>query len=304
MRTAFIKTLCELAEQDERVWLLTGDLGYSVLECFRDQFPDRFVNVGVAEQNMIGVAAGLAMQGNIVFTYSISNFGFMRCLEQIRNDVCYHNANVKIVSIGCGFTYGPHGYTHHGLEDLAIMRTLPRMTVIAPADPLETKLAVQAIASYDGPCYLRLGKTGESVARGPLKRLEIGKGIKIREGEDAALLSCGNLLKIAVQAANEAKTRKGIAAYSMPFVKPIDKELIVDLALRYPIICTLEEGQLSGGFGSAVSEIISELPAPKARLYRLGIPDTILERAYTQKSALALFKLTVPGIVEFIENIL
>jgi transketolase len=161
MRTAFIKALTDLAETDNRIWLVTGDLGFSVLEEFASRFPDRYLNVGVAEQNMTGVAAGLAMSGKIVFTYSIANFPTLRCLEQVRNDVCYHNANVKIVAVGGGLAYGAQGYTHHAIEDLAILRALPNIRVIAPGDPAETRAAVMAIVNTPGPCYLRLGKAGE-----------------------------------------------------------------------------------------------------------------------------------------------
>ena len=145
MRTAFIEALCEEAVLDDRIWLLTGDLGYSVLECFAESFPDRYVNVGVSEQNMAGLAAGLAFCGKIVFIYSIGNFPVMRCLEQIRNDTCYHNLNVNIVAVGGGLAYGAAGYTHHAIEDLGVIRTLPNMTIIAPGDPIETKLAIKNI---------------------------------------------------------------------------------------------------------------------------------------------------------------
>src|SRR5689334_14978381 len=146
MRTSFIEALCEVAEQNDRVWLLTADLGYSVLERFASRFPRRYMNVGVAEQNLIGVAAGLARCGKIPFVYSIANFPTLRCLEQIRNDVCYHHGNVKVVAVGGGFSYGAQGYTHHGIEDLSIMRSLPGMTVVAPADPTEARLATSALA--------------------------------------------------------------------------------------------------------------------------------------------------------------
>jgi transketolase len=162
MRTTFIQTLCEIAERDERVWLLTADLGYSVLEPFAERFPSRFLNVGVAEQNMIGVAAGLAHSGKMPFVYSIANFPTLRCFEQIRNDVCYHEANVKIVAVGGGFAYGAQGYTHHGVEDLGVMRLLPNMIVVAPGDPVETRGATLAMAAHRGPCYLRLGKAREA----------------------------------------------------------------------------------------------------------------------------------------------
>src|SRR5438270_3981333 len=158
MRLSFIRSLCEAAGRDARVHLLTADLGYSVVEPFAAAFPKRFTNVGVAEQNLIGVAAGLALCGKCVFVYSIANFPTLRCLEQIRNDVCYHNLNVKIVAVGGGLAYGPQGYTHHGLEDLGVMLLMPNMTVVAPGDPIETRLATRAIAQKPGPCYLRLGK--------------------------------------------------------------------------------------------------------------------------------------------------
>ena len=148
MRTSFIDTLCQVAENDRRVWLVTGDLGYSVLEKFSSKFPERYLNAGVAEQNMVGVAAGLAMTGKVVFVYSIANFPTLRCLEQVRNDVCYHKLSVKIVAVGCGLAYGGHGYTHHGVEDLGVMSLLPHMTVIAPGDPVETRWATRPWWSF------------------------------------------------------------------------------------------------------------------------------------------------------------
>ena len=193
MRTAFINTLNELASRDERIWLLCGDLGFSVLEPFAKSFPNRYVNVGVAEQNMTGVAAGLALSGKIVFTYSIANFPVIRCLEQIRNDVCAHNLNVKIVSVGGGFAYGSAGYTHHGTEDLAIMRVLPNMTVLAPGDPVETRLLTVAATEQPGPCYLRLGKAGEPTIHTSEPEITIGKAIILRQGGDGTLISTGGM---------------------------------------------------------------------------------------------------------------
>src|SRR5262249_3580196 len=161
MRTAFIEALFELAKQDQRIVLITGDLGFSVIEPFMQTLPKQFVNAGVAEQNMTGVAAGMALSGKIVFTYSIGNFPTLRCLEHVRNDVCYHNANVKVVCVGGGFAYGSMGVTHHATEDLAVMRAMPGMVVVAPGDPVETRAATRAITAHPGPCYLRLGKAGE-----------------------------------------------------------------------------------------------------------------------------------------------
>src|SRR3972149_11388361 len=163
MRTAFIQSVSEWAAQDERIWLLVGDLGYSVVESFAERFPHRFVNMGIAEQNMIGVAAGLALSGKVVFVYSIANFPVMRCLEQIRNDVCYHNLSVTVVAVGGGVAYGTAGYTHYAVEDLAVMRAMPNMRVLTPGDPVEVRWATRSIPAHPGPCYLRLGKGGEAV---------------------------------------------------------------------------------------------------------------------------------------------
>src|SRR5687768_13663834 len=163
MRNAFLDTLFELAQQDERIVFITGDLGYRVVEKFMEQRPRQFLNAGVAEQNLTGIASGMALSGKIVFTYSIANFPTLRCLEQIRHDVCYHQANVKIVSVGGGFAYGSLGTTHFATEDLGVMRILPGMTVVAPGDPVETRHATRAVADASGPCYLRLGKAGEPI---------------------------------------------------------------------------------------------------------------------------------------------
>jgi len=257
MRTAFIETACELAEQNERIWLLTGDVGYSVLEGFASRFPERFVNVGVAEQNMTGVAAGLALCGKVIFTYSIANFPTMRCLEHIRNDVCYHNLNVKIVAVGGGLAYGSAGYTHHAVEDLAVMRLMPNMTVVAPGDPVETRLATKAIVNWPGPCYLRLGKAGEPAVHRAEPRFQIGKALVVREGSDVTLISTGGMLVTALEvsdllAANGVSPR----VLSMHTLKPLDVDA-VRKASEQGLIVTIEEHTAIGGLGSAVSEVLA-----------------------------------------------
>src|ERR1700678_3470185 len=193
----------DLAAQDDRVYLLVGDLGFGVVEPFMRKFPKRFLNVGVAEQNMTGVAAGLALSGKIVFTYSIANFPVIRCLEQIRNDVCAHNLNVKVVSVGGGFAYGSAGYTHHGTEDLAMMRVLPNMTFLAPGDPIEAPLLTLAATTLPGPCYLRLGKAGEPIVHTSQPEVTIGKAIVLRKGDAGTLISTGGALAMTVKAADE-----------------------------------------------------------------------------------------------------
>jgi transketolase len=275
MRTAFIDTLCELAAQDERIWLLTADLGYSVLERFATRFPDRYVNVGVAEQNLIGIAAGLARCGLVPWVYSIANFPTLRCLEQVRNDVCYHNGNVKIVAVGGGFAYGPHGYTHHGLEDLAILRSLPSMTVIAPADPVETRLATRAVAGRPSPCYLRLGKAREAVVHLQEPEFELGKALLARPGIDVTLISTGGMLEetLAVAARLEAS---GIEArvLSMHTIKPLDADAVRCAAEETGVVVTVEEHSITGGLGSAVAEVVAEAGG-NVRFRRFGVPDEL-----------------------------
>ena len=201
MRNAFLETLLELAEQDERIVFITGDLGYGVVEQFRERRPKQFLNAGVAEQNMTGVAAGMAMSGKIVFTYSIANFPTLRCLEHVRNDVCYHDANVKIVSVGGGLSYGALSVTHHAVEDLGVMRCLPNLVVVAPGDPVETRLATRAVAAHPGPCYLRLGKAGEPTVHEQPPEFALGKAIVFRPGSDLTLISTGGMLATASRAA-------------------------------------------------------------------------------------------------------
>ena len=257
MRTAFIETLCASAKRDKRIWLLCGDLGYLVVDAFRQMFPDRFLNVGIAEQNMTGIAAGLAMSGKIVFTYSIANFPTLRCLEQIRNDVCYHNANVKIVGVGGGLAYGSAGYSHHAVEDLAVMRVLPHMTVLAPGDPVETRLATRAIVESPGPCYLRIGKGNDPIVHQHDPEFRIGDAIVLRDGSDITLISTGGTLILASQAA-DALAEQGIAArvISMPTVFPLDEQAILAAATATRGIISIEEHGI-GGLGSAVAEVLA-----------------------------------------------
>lgn len=256
MRTAFINELCALAELDERIWLVCGDLGYSVLEAFADRFPSRYLNAGVAEQNMTGVAAGLALAGKTVFTYSIANFPIMRCLEQIRNDVCYHNLNVKIVAVGGGLAYGSHGYTHHAVEDLAVMSAMPNLIVAAPADPIEARAITELFATTPGPGYLRMGKAGEPVLHTADTKLEMGRAIQVASGGDLTIISIGGMLGTVLRANEELRLR-GIhpRILSMPFLVPLDTSAILDAAEETGAILTVEEHG-PGGLGTAVAETL------------------------------------------------
>ena len=287
MRKAFIETLCELAEKDDRIWLLTGDLGYSVLEKFSQSFPERYVNMGVAEQNMTGVAAGLALTDKIVFTYSIANFPVIRCLEQIRNDVCYHNLNVKIVAIGGGVTYGSAGYSHHGIEDIAVMQSMPNMTVVAPADSLETKQAMRAILSHHGPCYLRLGRGGEAHVYTDEPKFEIGKAICLNEGMDIAIFSTGPVISEVLKASAYLK-KININPYiiNFPTLKPFDNELVEQIASKVKRIFVVDEHSSYGGFCGSVSKVLA-MSGFNCRLTQICVTDECINmvgsQSYLQK---------------------
>jgi transketolase len=296
MRTAFIETLCELAETDEHIWLLTGDLGYSVLERFATRFPQRYLNVGVAEQNMIGLAAGLALCGKTPFVYSIANFPVMRCLEQIRDDVCYHQLNVKIVAVGGGLAYGAAGYTHHGIEDLAVMQALPNMTVVAPGDPIEARAATQAIVNQSGPCYLRLGKGGEAIVHQAPIKFEVGQAIVVRPGETVTLMSIGSILETVIRAA-QVLSDSGCSArvLSMPTLQPLDRAAVLDAARTTAGILTIEEHG-PGGLSAAVAEVLAEASVC-TRFSSLRVKPSLIAQVGSQATLRQQHGLTVDNIV-------
>jgi transketolase len=303
MRSAFFRELLELAAADERIQLVVGDLGFGAIEPFVRRFPGRFLNAGVAEQSMTGVAAGLALCGKVVFTYSIGNFPTLRCLEQIRNDVCYHHANVKIVSVGGGLAYGSLGMTHHATEDLAIMRALPGMIVVAPGDPWEVEQATRAIAGEPGPCYLRLGRAGEPRLHGPGAAFKLGRGIRMREGRDLTIMSTGGLLESALDVAEQLGTI-GIEArvVSMHTLKPLDEAEVVAAATETGAIATLEEHSLIGGLGSAVAETLAESAAPTVRLKRFALPSAFVTEAGSQEYLRERYGLSPKYIVEALQG--
>ena len=287
MRTAFIRSLMEVASQDPRIVLLTGDLGFAVLDEFRAKYPAQFYNVGVAEQNLAGVAAGLALAGHVVFTYSIGNFPTLRCLEQLRNDVCYHNADVKIVTVGGGLCYGTLGVSHFATEDLAILRALPNVTVVAPGDPSEVAQLVPQIVGRPGPVYLRLGRAGEKVVHAPGVEVLLGHPTRARAGSDVLLLTVGGMLPVALEAA-ELLEDDGIDAevVSVHTLKPLDAQQVCALAARFPVVVTCEEHSAIGGLGGAVAEVLLEAGiAPTFRRFALspGFPAGVGSQEYLRK---------------------
>ncbi|MDR1645158.1 MAG: transketolase [Tannerellaceae bacterium] len=276
MRDTFVRTLIEIAKADGNVHLLTGDLGFGVLKPYWEQLPAQFTNVGIAEQNMTGIAAGMALSGKVVFTYSIGNFSTLRCLEQIRNDCAYHDADVKIVCVGGGFVYGALGMSHHATEDLAIMRALPSVTVLAPADLMEAEAATWAMYKQPGTCYLRLGRGGERRIHDKLTDFRIGKAIKIKEGKSVAIFSTGAIVDEVLESVTLLKDKNiDPAVFTFPTVKPIDEDMIRNCSKEYERIVTVEEHNIIGGFGSAISEVLAEIPTcEKAIQIRIGLNDT------------------------------
>ncbi len=298
MRDTFVKTLISLAKEDKNIELVTGDLGFGVLKPYWEAVPEQFTNAGIAEQNMTTLAAGMALTGKTVFTYSIGNFPTLRCLEQIRNDCAYHNANVKVVCVGGGFVYGSLGMSHHATEDISILRSLPGVVVLAPGDLLEAEEATKAMAKYNGTCYLRLGRGGEKRIHEKIENFTIGKAIKVKDGKRVAIFSTGAIFEEIEGAVNILKEH-GIdpLVYTFPTVKPLDTEVINNTAKDFELIVTVEEQNIVGGFGSAVAEVLAENPQ-KAKLLRVGLNDTYSSIVGSQKYLRSQFGIDSVGIAE------
>jgi len=299
MRAAFVETLIDLARKDERIYLLVADVGFNLVEPFATEFPKRFLNTGIAEQNMVSVATGLALSGKVVFTYTLTNFATFRCAEQIRNDACYHNANVKIVASGAGLAYGTLGATHHATQDLAIMRALPGMVVASPADPVEVRLVTRALASHDGPCYLRLGRTGDPVIHRESPAFQLGRSIAIQEGKDLTIIGTGGIMQNVVLAAQRlAQKGKKARVLSVPVVKPLDAEAILLAAKDTGAILTVEEHNVVGGLGSAVAEVLAESGVSRVPFKRLAIEDVFCREVGNQEYLIGNHGLSVDSITE------
>lgn len=277
MRNAFVQRLMQLAAADASLFLITGDLGFGVLDEFSRRFPRQFLNAGVAEQNMTAVATGLALEGHIVFTYSIGNFPTLRCLEQLRNDACYHGANVKVVSVGGGFSYGQLGMSHHATEDLSILRALPGIIVCAPGTAYEAGQAVDEVIARNGPAYLRLERAAADFVDDPSNRFVFGCARTICEGADFTLIGTGGIVAELVAAA-ELLRREAICCrvLSMHTLKPLDEAAVLAAAVETGGIITVEENTVLGGLGGAVAEVCLEHGTPPKRFRRLGIRDTYI----------------------------
>lgn len=271
MRDRFIQTLCQIAERDPRIMLITGDLGFAVLDEYRRRFPCQFINAGVAEQNMTLVATGMALEGHIVFTYSIGNFPTLRALEMIRNDAAYHSANVKVVSVGGGFSYGALGISHHATEDLAIMRSLPGVVCVSPTSLGEVADATRTIARTPGTCFLRLDKDKGSDGPGE-EPFVLGRPRVLRRGRDVAFFVTGGILSEVAKAADELE-RVAISPsiYSVHTLKPIEPERVLNAAGTHRAIVTVEEHTIHGGLGGLVLETLADAGVHPGKFLRIGL---------------------------------
>lgn len=301
MRNAFAKALTALAAEDPRIVLLSGDIGNKLFDAFKAAAPDRFYNCGVAEANMTGVAAGLASLGLRPVTYTITPFATLRCLEQIRVDLCYHDLPVVFAGTGSGLSYADLGPTHHSCEEAGILRTLPNLTILCPCDPVEVRLALRAALAQPGPVYLRLGKKGEPVLHATEPDFRIGQAIPMREGSDCCLLGLGSMVGTALEVADLLQAR-GVSArvMSVHTLKPLDHALLRELHARIPLVATVEEHTLIGGLGSAVAEWMADQGRPGFRLLRFGTADRFLETVGTQDYARRQFDLDPATIAKAI----
>ena len=296
MRNAFAEEMTRVAANDKRVVVLSGDIGNKLFDKLKAVDPKRFYNCGIAEANMMGVAAGMAMSGLRPFVYTITPFTTTRCFEQIRVDVCYHHAPVVIVGTGSGLSYSELGPTHHSLEDMAILRTLPGMRVVAPCDASELRQVLHETLKDDSPTYIRIGKKGEAVIHQSLPDLRLGKVLVIRPGTDVALLCAGNMMADTLKAA-DLLADKGVSAEVVSFhtVKPLDADYLKQAVARFKLLVTVEEHSRIGGLGSAVAEWRMAQPHNVAQI-SFGTDDVFMHEVGSQAYARKKYGLTAENI--------
>ncbi|MCT8976427.1 transketolase family protein [Clostridium sp. CX1] len=301
-REAYGKALAKLGQENEKVVVFDADLSKSTKTAdFKKVCPERFINMGIAEANMMAVAAGISTCDKIPFVSTFAMFAAGRAFEQIRNSICYPNLNVKICATHAGITVGEDGASHQSVEDIALMRSIPNMTVISPSDAVETEEVIKAIIEHKGPCYVRLGRSGVPVINNnPEYKFELGKGITLREGKEATIVATGIMVDAALEAYNTL-SEEGIKVkvINVHTIKPIDKELIINAARETGVVITAEEHSTIGGLGSAVCEVLSEnLPTP---VIRVGIKDTFGESGKPAE-LLKAYGLTADDIVKAVKK--
>ncbi|NBH14487.1 transketolase [Lachnospiraceae bacterium] len=305
MRTTVIERLKELAKQDDRIALITGDSGYSVVETFIEKYPERCFNMGINEQATASIAAGMALEGYKVYVYGIGNFPTLRCLEQIRNDICYHNAEVTVLATGGGFAYGQLGMSHHATEEIAAMRPFEHMRIYMPADPKEAVCALNDSYAYHGPAYIRLGRGHDEKIYDPSVNIDVSKAISFFDASDINVFASGTILAEAVDAVQKLKNRGiNIGLYSFPRVKPLDTDTIAKVAEKCKTIITLEEHSTIGGFGSAVAETVSAMQGARAQVIRLGLDDKFTSVVGSQAYLRDYYGISSSKIAACIEHIM
>jgi transketolase len=306
MRKASLDAVYALAKRDPRIFFIGSDLGIGTLKQFKAEMPDRFFMEGVSEAHVIGMAAGLALEGKIVYVNTIATFLTRRCFEQVALDLCLHNANVRLIGNGGGVVYAPLGPTHEAIDDIAIFRALPRMTIVAPCDAEEMKRLIPQTVDWPGPIYIRLGKGGDPVVSSPDQPFQIGKAIPVRAGADALIVTTGITLKTALDAAAQLE-QGGIQAsvLHMHTVKPLDTAALLERAAPVSAILAVEEHTIIGGLGSAVAETLAEagFKSPK-RFKRIGIPDVFPDKYGNQASLMARYSITAETIAVEIQKML
>jgi transketolase len=306
MRNAFADELTKLADNDPRMVMLSGDIGNKLFDKFRAKHADRFFNCGVAEQNMMGVAAGMAMSGMRPIAYTITPFVTTRCLEQIRTDACYHDVPVTIVAVGAGLAYSNLGPTHHSCEDISFLRSLPNMVVLCPGDPWEVRGALREAMKQDRPVYIRMGKKGEAnVHKEVPAGFAIGKALVVQDGTDVCLLSTGNMLPEVIEAGHLLE-KEGVSAQvvSFPTVKPLDTVFLAKAFSSFGLVATIEEHSLIGGFGSAVGEWLIDNSVAYQRFLRFGTPDAFFKLSGEQEFAREKLGLTGHHIAQRVREAL
>lgn len=305
MRDAFANELLNIMKEDSKVLLLTGDLGFGVFDQIRESHPNNFINIGVAEQNMTGVAAGLAIEGYKVYTYSIANFSTFRCLEQIRNDASYHDLNINVVSVGGGFSYGPLGMSHHATEDISIMRSMPGVTVSVPGTKKEAIGATRHLASSHGVGYLRLDKSDYINANESNQSFTFGKASTIKDGKDITLICSGGILEEAVEASSKLeKFNISCKILSMHTIKPLDTEVIRQAVNDTRGIITIEEHTILGGLGGAVSEFCMQNSLKPEIFKMIGLNDTFSKVVGDQKYLRKHYNMDSTFIADQVEALL
>jgi transketolase len=306
VRTLFVDEVTKIIREDERVVFLMSECGFSVTESLEKEFPTRFYNTGIAEQSLVGTAAGIALRGLRPIAYNMAMFLTMRAYEQIRVDVCYQNLPVLLAGVGPGLGYGAAGATHYSIEDVAIMRVLPNMTIIFPSNEVDVREAVRQALTLETPCYIGLGRAPRQFTIPyTADAFQIGKAIRMTEGTDAAIFTYGSMIPIAMDVAVLLK-QEGITlrVYNMHTLKPLDEDAVQEASMDCGMVFSLEEESIIGGLGGAISEYIAENDGIQCRFRRLGIPDVYLDRAGSYPWLLEQFGIDVPGVVKKIKGIL